>query len=333
MSVTSRPLVSILIPAYNAREWVATAIESALAQTWENREIILLDDGSTDGSAQVINHFADRIVVKRTPNGGQNVARNRLTALSRGDWLVYLDADDELAVDSVERKMKHSSDADVVYGSMDVAEFRERDLVVSHKVVADDYPDPIVAAFRWKFPNTSACAFRREALRTAGGWDETVKNCTDYALYFPLLHRQARFKAAPDSWSIYRQWSLTQAVNEDPLRRTTTRLSVMRVAAELLREGNELTREREQAFLDASLGVIRTIFAIDRPRALDEHRRLRQWNGRFRPSSGVFPARYRAAYRTIGFALTERLAALVRRSTTDPWYSAIGKASRAQLKA
>src|SRR3974390_3591568 len=88
------PLVSILIPCYNARPWIAQCIQSAIDQTYPHKEIVVVDDGSTDGSLDVIRDFGDRVRVETGPNRGSNVARNRLIELSRGDWLSFLYADD-----------------------------------------------------------------------------------------------------------------------------------------------------------------------------------------------------------------------------------------------
>ena len=173
-------LVSILIPVYNARPWVGRAIESALAQTWPEIEVIALDDCSTDGSWEVLQEWKSRIRVERAAkNGGQNISRNALTKMSRGTWLVYLDADDELAPDSVEQKMKHTGGAEAVYGSMDMVTFQGCEPTQSEKRPAEEYPDPLKAALWWAYPNTSCFVFKRTAVLAAGGWDETVKNCTD----------------------------------------------------------------------------------------------------------------------------------------------------------
>src|SRR6266404_1994004 len=98
-------LVSILIPCYNAERWIAQAIESALAQTWLEREVIVIDDGSTDGSLDIIKSFDGRIRWESGPNRGGNAARNRLLELSRGEWLQYLDADDFLLPNKLERQI------------------------------------------------------------------------------------------------------------------------------------------------------------------------------------------------------------------------------------
>ena len=78
------PLVSILIPCFNAEHLVGQAIESALAQTWPHKEVIVVDDGSTDASLEVIRRFDRRIRWESGPNRGGNVARNRLLELSSG---------------------------------------------------------------------------------------------------------------------------------------------------------------------------------------------------------------------------------------------------------
>ena len=85
------PFVSILIPCFNAERWIAQAIESALAQTWPHKEVIVVDDGSTDGSLEVIRRFDGRVRWESGPNRGGNVARNRLLELSNGEWLQYLE--------------------------------------------------------------------------------------------------------------------------------------------------------------------------------------------------------------------------------------------------
>src|SRR5262249_8395933 len=115
--VAMGPLVSILIPCYNAEQWVGQSIESALAQTWSDKEIIVVDDGSTDRSLDIIRQFGDRIHWETGPNRGSNAARSRLLELAHGEWLQYLDADDYLRPGKlkcqIEFAMEHS-DSDVI---------------------------------------------------------------------------------------------------------------------------------------------------------------------------------------------------------------------------
>ena len=101
-----RPLVSILIPCYNAAPWVGAALESALAQTWPNKEIILVNDGSRDDSLAIARTFESRGVrVIDQANRGQCAAFNCALREARGDFFEYLDADDLLAPDKIERQI------------------------------------------------------------------------------------------------------------------------------------------------------------------------------------------------------------------------------------
>lgn len=89
-------LVSILIPCYNAERFVAEAVESALGQTHSHMEVVVVDDGSTDNSVEVLKSFGERIIFEAGPNQGACVARNRAFELCSGDYIQYLDADDKL---------------------------------------------------------------------------------------------------------------------------------------------------------------------------------------------------------------------------------------------
>jgi glycosyltransferase involved in cell wall biosynthesis len=102
-----RPLVSILIPAYNAERWIADAINSALRQTWPHKEIIVVDDGSTDRTAAVAGNFLkDGVIVISQKNQGASAARNKAFAHCRGDYIQWLDADDLLAPEKISRQME-----------------------------------------------------------------------------------------------------------------------------------------------------------------------------------------------------------------------------------
>lgn len=311
--VRSEPLVSILIPAYNCRPWISRAIESALGQSWKRCEVIVMDDCSTDGTYEELREFEDSIRVEReAANGGQNRTRNALTELSKGEWLVYLDADDALGRHSVETKLQCAAEADAIYGSTKIATYEGQRETESEVIIAGEYDDLWSAAFAWKFPNTSAFCFRRSAVLEVGGWNEKLKNCTDYDLYFRLLRNGYRFKAAPDAWSTYRQWSSTQAVNEDPLRKMTTRLELMFEAAVQLKMAGEMTARRSRAFFDAALGVLRVIHPLAPSLASERHEALVSMCPECRPSRELFPAHYRFAYQTVGFSSAERIAGFMR---------------------
>ena len=92
------PLVSILIPAYNAEHWIADTIESALAQSWQHKEIVVVDDGSRDRTLAIARRYASSRQVKviSQSNSGACAARNNAFANCQGDYIQWLDADDLL---------------------------------------------------------------------------------------------------------------------------------------------------------------------------------------------------------------------------------------------
>lgn len=107
------PLVSILISAYNAENWIADALQSAVAQTWPRKEIILVDDGSTDRTAQAARRFFSRgVTVFCTENRGLSAGLNYAYRHSHGDYIQFLDADDLLAPDKIERQLAALRDTD-----------------------------------------------------------------------------------------------------------------------------------------------------------------------------------------------------------------------------
>src|SRR5215469_7612250 len=98
-----KPLVSILIPAYNAEKWLVYALQSALAQTWQRKEIIIVDDGSRDGTGELARRFASKeVLVVSTDNQGLSAAVNHAYRLCQGDYIQELDADDLLAPVKIE---------------------------------------------------------------------------------------------------------------------------------------------------------------------------------------------------------------------------------------
>lgn len=103
----NHPLVSVLIPCYNAERWIGQTLESVFAQTWPNLEVVVVNDGSKDGSLTMLETFQDpRLRVFSQENRGQTATLNRCLAEARGDFIQYLDADDLLHPEKISRQME-----------------------------------------------------------------------------------------------------------------------------------------------------------------------------------------------------------------------------------
>ncbi|MFZ0886362.1 MAG: glycosyltransferase family 2 protein [Candidatus Acidiferrales bacterium] len=102
-----KPLVSILVPAYNAEAWISDTLRSAIAQTWERKEIIVVDDGSKDQTLAVARQFeSDQLKVVTQKNQGAAATRNNAFAMSKGDYVQWLDADDLMGPDKTASQME-----------------------------------------------------------------------------------------------------------------------------------------------------------------------------------------------------------------------------------
>lgn len=103
-----QPLVSILVPAFNAQEYIAETLRSALAQTWEPKEIIVVDDGSRDETLAVARQFeSESVRVLTQKNQGAATARNTALSQSRGDYIQWLDADDLLSANKIRSQIEY----------------------------------------------------------------------------------------------------------------------------------------------------------------------------------------------------------------------------------
>jgi len=104
-------LVSILIPCHNAERWIAETLESALEQTWKNKESIVVDDGSSDHSSEILKSFEPRgVKVIEQENRGVSAARNRALGEAQGEFIQFLDSDDLIAPDKIEIQMNRLRD-------------------------------------------------------------------------------------------------------------------------------------------------------------------------------------------------------------------------------
>ncbi len=106
-------LISVIVPIYNMEKYLEACLDSILSQTYENIEIILVDDGSTDKSAEICRKYAEidkRIRTLNKKNGGVSAARNDGMRLSKGDWLSFVDSDDYIAPNYIERLYETAKD-------------------------------------------------------------------------------------------------------------------------------------------------------------------------------------------------------------------------------
>jgi GT2 family glycosyltransferase len=182
--MTYSPLVSILVPAYNKEEWIGETLESALAQTWENKEIIVVDDGSKDKTFEIAKRFQSRTVkVVSQENQGACAARNRAYFMCQGSYIQWLDADDILDPVKIEAQMKASADGasspcliTAAFGSFYYAKERARfhPNGLWRTLVAVDWMLTKFQENVWM--NPTAWLVSRNLAEKAGGWDSRLSS-------------------------------------------------------------------------------------------------------------------------------------------------------------
>ncbi len=192
-------LVSIVIPCYNQGRYLASAVESALAQTHKDVEVVVVDDGSTDDTAQVMERFAGdpRVTLLRQENRGPSAARNAGVAASKGAFLNFLDADDDITPEKLERQLAvMEADpgigfayCDIGYMDEDGAEIKDKkELSVAdgRRELSGDIFDQL---FTGGYFPPHAPLVRRIAFEEVGGFDPALRGCCDWDLWLRLSVR------------------------------------------------------------------------------------------------------------------------------------------------
>ena len=244
------PLVSICVPAYDAARHVAEALDSALAQTYPHVEVIVVDDGSTDGTGEILRAYEDRGArVIRQANAGQCAAANRAFRASRGALVKFFDADDVLAPDHVARQVarlgggrRHVALGEWArfYGAdPSEAVFRPRRMDRDAGPVewlADAWADarPMMQCALWLIP--------RGVLERSGLWDERLSLINDFEFFARVVLASDGVRFAPGARLHYRSG----------------------LAGSL--SGRTSQAAVESAFLSLSLGAGHLLAAEDSPR-------------------------------------------------------------------
>lgn len=204
--------VSILIPCYNAERWVRAALESALKQTWINKEIIVVDDGSTDGSAKVLEQFMSRgVKIIRQENRGQCVAANRAFAESTGEYIKFFDADDLLAPGTVELQMARLAGSTTAVASCEWGRFYGEDLStfrLSRETVWRDMDarEWLVESWRRARPMMQCAIWLipRQLLLKTGLWNEQLTLINDFEFFARVLSHASDVRFTPGARLYYR---------------------------------------------------------------------------------------------------------------------------------
>jgi glycosyltransferase involved in cell wall biosynthesis len=205
------PLVSILIPAFNAEKWLKQTIESALNQTWRKTEVILVDDGSTDGTAAIATAYK-AVKVVRQENAGACAARNHALRLAQGDHIQWLDADDLLhpmKISSQLERARHENNDNILYSSsFGTFYYRSSKARFAPNSLWRDLPP--AEWFLQKFSNDDSMfpavwLVSRKLADQVGQWDERLTLDDDGEYFGRIIAASEAVNFVPAGQSFYRQ--------------------------------------------------------------------------------------------------------------------------------
>jgi glycosyltransferase involved in cell wall biosynthesis len=305
--------VSVVIPCFNAGRWIGATLASVAGQTLPALEIIVVDDGSTDGSAEVARRAVPGVRLVQTEHSGPSRARNIGTGLAQGNFIQYLDADDLLASDKLARQVHalERSEADVAYGDWSALVMREDggaepEPRVSHQMG----DDPEIALFTDFWCPPAAYLFRREVVEATGGWNEQLPVIQDARFVLDCALHGARFVYSGGVAAYYRVHSGDSLSTRDPIAFTR---DCFRNALDIdawWRQHGGLTKPRGDALLKVYGQVARASFRTDAATFEAAYAALRSLQPGYTPAH---PWHLALASHVIGYRRAEALAVHYRR--------------------
>jgi glycosyltransferase involved in cell wall biosynthesis len=211
------PLVSIIIPYFNAAQFIEECVNSVLSQSYSNIEIIIVDDGSVDHGLEKISPIP-QITIIHQQNAGACVARNRGLEIARGEFVKFLDADDYLEKDcitlQVEEALKHDNNT-IVYGNFTIVS--QNKLKPVNTRIA---PQNQTATLLFSDLLTTTPLHRRYMLEAIGGFDTRFKNGQEWNLHVRLAGKGYQFVHMDTNVYFYRVHNATGRISNTRKKQT-----------------------------------------------------------------------------------------------------------------
>jgi glycosyltransferase involved in cell wall biosynthesis len=224
MSREFSPLVSIVIPCYNNAAFVRSAIDSALNQTYSQIETIVIDDGSKDESLEIIRSYGDRVRWETIPNQGAPKARNRGVELAQGKYIKFLDADDLLLPEAIDRQVKLATELStehkaIIYGDALRIDAQGNPLPSYALQRRQPNGDPI-AHILSHCPLTSCPLHQKTYLQAIGGFDPKLPRGQEHDLHLRLVLSGVEFVHHPHPIYQYREYTDPNRISNHAYSRT-----------------------------------------------------------------------------------------------------------------
>jgi glycosyltransferase involved in cell wall biosynthesis len=309
----SEPLVSVIIPCFNAEAWILDTLRSVADQGVTDVEIVVVDDGSTDASASIVQREFEGVVLVRTSNLGASHARNLGTEKARGSFFQYLDADDLLAPGKLRVQLDalEATNGDVAYGGWQELHGRTSGGSFPGRVVDRQIEgEPELALFSDFWCPPAAYLFRREVVERVGGWNEKLPIIQDARFALDCALQGARFVYCPGVMAHYRVHPSSSLSGRDPIAFVRDCLRNANEVEAWWMERGGLSPKRRGALVKVYSYVARASFERDRPTFEGAYRRLEILSPGYVPTD---PWHLAAAAHVLGYRRAEAVAVWYRR--------------------
>ena len=306
---------SIIIPCYNAERWIAEAIESCLNQTYPSVEIIVIDDGSTDLSLEIIKSYGNKITWETGENRGGNHARNRGFALSKGEYIQFLDADDYILPEKIARQVKflEKTNVDVVYG-----DWRHRQHLPSGETFLEDIKisgvqENILASLLADWWVSPACLlFSREIVEKSDGWDESLEAGQDRDFFLSVVMSGAKVGYQPGCYSVYRRYGNNTVSSSSLIRYLESHYKIVQRAERKLNKQGKLIPQYRRALAQSYFVMARKYLVIEPPKYYEFRNKVIALDPRFKPDENHRTIVYNLVQNILGFKNLERIIASIK---------------------
>ncbi len=309
-----KALVSVIVPCFNAETYISDALRSAYCQEGVNLEVIVVDDGSTDRSAEIVEQEFSSARLVRIVNSGPSRARNIGTGLSSGEYIQYLDADDLLAPGKLKSQveMLYASGADVAYGDWQKLVRGANDDYVHGEICTRKISNPEVELLTGDSWNMIASyLFRRAICERVGGWNEGLPIIQDVRFTLDCALLGARFVYCAGIMAYYRL-DLSESVSRrDPIAFVRDCLRNAKEVQEWWESHGGINEGRSKALVSAYSYVARASFEKDSLTFEAAYDALEGLEPGYVPKH---PRHLRAASKILGYRNAEMAAAWYRKA-------------------
>ncbi len=306
--------ISVIIPCYNVETYIEEGLQSVLNQTHPAREIICIDDGSSDNTIKIIRNLQEKFPNKiflylNEKNRGATYTRNRGLAIAKGDFIQFFDADDILLPDKFEHQIKIISECsfspDII-----VNDFQRKNIDGTIETYTFPADDPWCGLLEGRLGVTTSNLYRRENVIAVRGWTEELLSSQEYDLMFRMLVAGSLVLFDTKIISYNRERVSGSITKSDPAGKWIRFINLRERIYHYLSANSMLKPERLESFRKIMFDSIRILYKYNKKEAIKLHQKYIQQIKINEPTLST-SKKYLSVYNIFGFRIAELASRIV----------------------